>query len=213
MIGMVYKDFMVLRKQLGYYLAFFVLYGVLAFAGVFDSSIFAALIVVIGIMLPMSSVGYDDQAHWAKFAASTPAGRRGVVGGKYLFALLGTLACAVPVVAVMSVMLLTGLMEGELTVFLLTAAACAGTSLLINAVLLPLLLKYGSEKSRIIMIVLFAAIFGGSMLLARLASGGGLPAIPAWVANALPVVLVLAAAGAFVISYFISLGIYEKKAL
>lgn len=210
MIGMAYKDFMVLRKQLGYYLAFFLLYGVLSFLGVFDSSIFAALIVVIGIMLPMSSVGYDDQARWDKFAASTPAGRRGVVGGKYLFALLGTLASAIPVVVVMGALLLTGIMKGDLPVFLITVAACSGVSLLMNAVLLPLLLKYGSEKSRTIMILLFVAIFGGSMLLGQT---GNLPAIPGWVLSALPVVLVLVVVGAFVISYFISLGIYEKKAL
>ena len=41
-------------------------------------------VALIGLFLPMSSIGYDDQARWEKFAVATPAGRRGVVAGKYL---------------------------------------------------------------------------------------------------------------------------------
>ena len=69
MRGLICKDFFVMKKQLGYYLAFFVVYGVLAVTGVFPASILSALVAVIAMMVPMSSIAYDDQAHWGRYAA------------------------------------------------------------------------------------------------------------------------------------------------
>ena len=61
MRGLICKDFFVMKKQLGYYLAFFVVYGVLAVTGVFPASILSALVAVIAMMVPMSSIAYDDR--------------------------------------------------------------------------------------------------------------------------------------------------------
>ena len=95
MFGFVCKDFLVGRKNSLYYFGFLVIYGVLSAAGVFPYSVLSGMVALVGLMLPMSSFAYDDQARWEKFAAATPAGRRGVVQGKYLFALLCTAAAAV----------------------------------------------------------------------------------------------------------------------
>lgn len=72
MRGLICKDFFVMKKQLGYYLAFFVVYGVLAVTGVFPASILSALVAVIAMMVPMSSIAYDDQAHWGRYARRHP---------------------------------------------------------------------------------------------------------------------------------------------
>ena len=175
MRGLICKDFFVMKKQLGYYLAFFVVYGVLAVTGVFPASILSALVAVIAMMVPMSSIAYDDQAHWGRYAAATPAGRSGVVAAKYLFTLL---------------------------------------AMVMDAILLPLLFRFGAEKSRTISMIFFIVIFGGCMLLGKLAQQqGGLPRPPAWLANALPALLAILAVGTFVLSYWIAQGIYEKKEL
>ena len=61
---------------------------------------------------------------------------------------------------------------------------------------------------------LFVAAFGGGILGGMaLKKAGPLPAPPAWLADALPVVLAALAVGSFVISYCIARGIYEKKEL
>ena len=57
MMGLVYKDFLVMRKQLSYYLIFVVLYAGLTVAGVFTPFILPGIVVLVGMMLPMSSVG------------------------------------------------------------------------------------------------------------------------------------------------------------
>lgn len=97
---------------------------------------------------------------------------------------------------------------------MLVVPACAGVGVLLNAVILPFLVKFGAEKSRIISLIIFAAIFGGIAVLSQVfKSGGALPVIPAWLLSALPVVLALVAVGGFLISYFISVGIFENKEL
>lgn len=213
-MGMVYKDVLVLRKQIGYYGIFLVMYTVLEITGVFGASILPAMMVVISMMLPMSSFSYDDQARWDKFAVSTPAGRRGVILGKYLFTVLTILLSAVLILALQAALALMGLVELELMETCLIILICAGLSLVLNAVILPLMVRFGAEKSRIISMIMFVLIFGGAIGLGGLMKNSGpLPQPPAWLMNALPVVLGLVAVGGLVVSYFIARGIFEKKEL
>jgi len=129
MRGLICKDFFVMKKQLGYYLAFFVVYGVLAVTGVFPASILSALVAVIAMMVPMSSIAYDDQAHWGRYAAATPAGRSGVVAAKYLFTLLVLAACAVLVAVLAAILSLTGLLTEPLADLLAAVGACMGVAM------------------------------------------------------------------------------------
>ena len=91
MTGMVCKDFLVQRKQLGYYIVFFLLYAVLAVMEIMPIGILYTMTLLIGMILPMSTFAYDDLARWNKYAAATPASRQGVVAGKYVFTLLSVL--------------------------------------------------------------------------------------------------------------------------
>ena len=216
MMGLVYKDFLVMRKQIGYYLIFVVLYGGLIVAGVFTPYILPGIVVLVGMMLPMSCVSFDDLAHWDKYAASTPAGRTGVVAGRYLSAFLVLAAGSVIVLAVMVILGMAGLIEPSPVESVSAVLACLCVALIFDAVILPVLVKFGAEKSRMISIIIFVVVFGGAMLAAQLTKStapgeGFLP--PAWLLGALPVVLGLVAVGGFVISYFISLGIFGKKEL
>lgn len=203
-----------MRKQLGYYLLFFAIYTVLVIMGFFGTFIISAMTVLIAMMLPMSTFAFDDAARWNKYAAATPAGRRGVVKGKYLFALLTILAGSVLSAVFTLVLGLFLPQSGPLWEQMLVVPACAGVGVLLNAVILPFLVKFGAEKSRIISLIIFAAIFGGIAVLSQVfKSGGALPVLPAWLLSALPVVLALVAVGGFLISYFISVGIFENKEL
>lgn len=215
MFGLVIKDFYVMRKNVTYYFGFLVVYGFLAACGVFPYSILAGMVAMVGLMLPMSSFAYDDQARWEKFAAATPAGRRGVVQGKYLFALLGTLASAVLVGAILTVMGLLGIVEAEAWWEpVAVVGACACVTLLMDSMFLPFLLKFGAEKARLMGLLVFAAVFGGMALLAFLVERGfTMPAIPPMALALLPVLLVAVTAAALGVSYGISLGIYKRKEL
>lgn len=215
MFGFVLKDFLVMRKNIYYYFGFMVLYGFLSVTGVFPYSVLAGLVALVGLMLPMSSFAYDDQARWEKFAASAPAGRRGVVQGKYLFALLGTVASTVLVAAILTVMSLLGAVDTEVWWEpLAVVGACACVTLLLDSVFLPFLLKYGSEKARILSMLVFGVAFGGMALLAFLTERGWkLSALPPAVETFGPFLLAVVTAAALAVSYCVSMGIYRRKEL
>lgn len=212
MIGLIYKDCMTLRKQLTTLLLFLLVYGGLTVAGVFDISILGALVAVMGISIPMSSVAMDDMARWDRYAVATPAGRRGVVSGKYVFTLLVIVGSTVVAGLLMAGLSLTGLSDQPLGETIWIAASCAAMTLLMNAFALPFQLKYGAEKARAISMVLFFVIFGGAMLLGNADQWGvQLPVLSDRLVQAMPVLFGILAVGAFIVSYFISLGIYDRK--
>ena len=213
MTGQIYKDFLALKGHLSTYVVFFVIYGGLCIAGVFSPSVLAGMVVLISIITPMTTVTSDDISRWNRFAVASPACRRGVVAGKYLFTLLMVLLSAVLVAVLLVVLALAGgLGDGSLAEYLLATLACGGIALLLNGVTLPLLLKFGAEKARMVSMALFLVAFGGTAL-AGLAvdSGFAFPAPPAWVVAALPGLLAILSVGGFVLSYFIAQAVYAKK--
>ena len=212
MTGLLYKDFLALKGHLSTYVVFFVIYGGLCIAGVFSPSVLGGMVVLISIITPMTTVTSDDISRWNRFAIATPACRRGVVAGKYLFTLLMVLLSTAVVSLLMVALSPTGRLDAPLGEVLLAVLACGGIALLMNAVVLPLLLKFGAEKARMVSMALFLAVFGGFALVG-LAAGNGftLPAPPAWLIAALPGLLALLAVGGFVLSYFIAQAVYAKK--
>ena len=212
MTGLLYKDFLALKGHLSTYVVFFVIYGGLCAAGVFSPSVLGGMVVLISIITPMTTVTSDDISRWNRFAIATPACRRGVVAGKYLFTLLMVLLSTAVVSLLMVALSPTGRLDAPLGEVLLAVLACGGLALLMNAVVLPLLLKFGAEKARMVSMALFLAVFGGFALVG-LAAGNGftLPAPPAWLIAALPGLLALLAVGGFVLSYFIAQAVYAKK--
>ena len=213
MTGLIYKDLLALRGHLTTYLVFFVVYGGLCVAGVFTPPVLCGMVVLVSLITPMSTVTADDISRWNRFAIATPVCRRGVVAGKYLFTLLMVLLSAVLVAVLLVVLALAGgLGDGSLAEYLLATLACGGIALLLNGVTLPLLLKFGAEKARMVSMALFLVVFGGTAL-AGLAvdSGFAFPAPPAWVVAAIPGLLAILSVGGFVLSYFIAQAVYAKK--
>ena len=205
MTGLIYKDFLALKGHLTTYLVFFLVYGGLCLSGVFTASVLCGMVVLMSLITPMTTVTSDDVSRWNRFAIATPACRRGVVTGKYLFTLLVTLASTVFVSLLLVVLALAGGLEEPLSELLLSA-------LVMNAVALPLLLKFGAEKARMVSMALFLLVFAGFALLGLAADRGlALPAPPAWVLTALPGLLAILAVGGFALSYCIAQAIYARK--
>ena len=91
MIGLIAKDFLVMRKTLMSYLTLVVLYIVLAYLDLFDYGFIIAFIQVVLATLPISAFAYDELTKWDRYAMSLPLGRSGVVRARYLFVLALTL--------------------------------------------------------------------------------------------------------------------------
>ena len=62
MYALIYKDFLLLKKQLLYVLVLAVFYTVIAVSGFLSASILPGMVVLFATMLPITSFSYDEQA-------------------------------------------------------------------------------------------------------------------------------------------------------
>ena len=205
MYGLIWKDFLVLRKTLRLYVLFLLGYLGMALLGIFDLTFVTTFCVVILMILPISAFSYDEFARWDRYARTLPLSSRQIVGGRYLFVLL--LLLVVAAIGAVSAVLLS-LWES-----LGAQLASLGAALFIVDVMLPLNYRLGPEKARPF---LFAVTFLPFILLFLLAKADILDLSfldrlrPGQVIAGFILVLLTALAG-LAVSFLISCRVTERK--
>ena len=216
MTGLILKDFLILRKTLRSYLFMLVVYVGIAFTGVWSADIVGVLLVVMVVMLPMNVFAYDKQAKWDTYGLALPVGRTKTVAARYLCVLLLCLL-SVGLTAILGVMLYAAGRVEEPVEFLVSCSVMGLMSVLVNAIMLPFLYKFGPERAR----MMFFGIMGGIVLLvvAALFPLGGL----AWLkalelaeptpaqAAAIPAVAAVAGLALLAVSFLLSRHFYGAK--
>ena len=172
-------------------------------------SVIGAMISLLVVSLVISSFSYDDLAHWDSFAATLPISHKKLVASKYLFLLLlGVLAVVFNgLVSVLFAALQPGvsLAEQFVTGILISMAAC-----IIDFVLIPMIYKFGAEKSRMMMmmviVIIFGITYGGAALLNLLNIGTDWITLPILIGG-----IAAAFLASLLISWICSVKIVEKK--
>lgn len=209
MIGLIYKDLMVMRKTLTLYMVIFAVYGYMGIA--YDQGgLLFAMVLVLSAMLPVSSIAYDERCKWDKIANTAPLSRKEIVMAKYLFAILLTVFS----VAVCFVIYLFDsrmpMTEKLIMCYMLTMGG-----MLYQAILMPVNIKFGAEKGRNIMM----AIMFVPVLLIMAVSNTGLVDMSAVVQflenneQLIPYVVTATVAVVYAASVTLSVKIYENKDL
>lgn len=213
MKGLILKDFYVMRQGGKTYLLLLAMYAVMTFMGMFKASFFCGIMAMLVMMVPISGFSYDDLSRWDKFAVSLPVGRKGIVKAKYLFTLcvaaltlaLGALVCCG--------LYFFGIAEESLGELMVINLACVLAGLLFNAILTPLIFKFGAEKSRVMIFIIFGAVFFCGFIFART----GISTLPGFenifASILLPVLSVPFTALFLALSYLAACRIYLKKEL
>ena len=216
MTGLILKDFLILRKTLRSYLFVLVVYAGVAFTGVWSADIVGVLMVVMVVMLPMNVFAYDKQAKWDTYGLALPVGRTKTVAARYLCVLLLCLL-SVGLTAILGMMLYAAGRVEEPVEFLVSCSVTGLMAVLVNAIMLPFLYKFGPERAR----MMFFGIMGGIVLLvvAALFPLGGL----AWLkalelaeptpaqAAAIPVIAAIAGLALLTVSFLLSRHFYGQK--
>lgn len=166
MTGLIKKDFYLSVSMFKSYVLVAAVFALLTLAGVYEISFFITYMSVMCIMIPVNLFAYDEQARWDKYAAALPSGRAGVVKARYLFTVLiclGSLLFALLLQLIVA--LVSGAQGQERVDLLLSGLFPAAYGCIMNAILLPLLFKFGSQKGRIYLILALGVgvgvIFGG----------------------------------------------------
>ena len=216
MTGLILKDLLILRKTLRSYLFMLIVYAGIAFTGVWSADIVGVLLVVMVVMLPMNVFAYDKQAKWDTYGLALPVGRTKTVAARYLCVLLLCLL-SVGLTAILGVMLYAAGRVEEPVEFLVSCSVMGLMSVLVNAIMLPFLYKFGPERAR----MMFFSIMGGIVLLvvAALFPLGGLEWLkslelaeptPAQAA-AIPAVAAVAGLALLAVSFLLSRHFYGSK--
>ena len=99
----------------------------------------------------MNVFAYDKQCNWDTYGLSLPIGRTRTVASRYLVVLLLVAMAGALTIAMGVAMNLAGRMEESLGEYLLTSAVFVVFATVINAMMLPLLYKFGSERARMML--------------------------------------------------------------
>lgn len=205
------KDWMVLNRQL-----LFMLLYIVIFVGLFaasDTGLLTSVFSALVVLLAINCFAYDEQAHFDKLLAATPAAAWQIVLSRYLTSLsLGLLGTG----------FITGLQTAiyavqnepeRITDALVVSVASLGVGIFCASVMFPLFYKFGVNKGRIVLILACAAPAAiSSGILSLLRNPDHLPVQPApAVLSALPWLLVLLVAAAVAVSFACSVHIVKTK--
>lgn len=208
MIGLIKKDFLLIKANFKSMVMIFIIYLVLAYQGNLDTTF---LVPVVGITLFISTFSYDDFNNFNAYAITLPNGRKDVVRAKYIASIIMMI-----ILGIISLILETCIYYTKTNGIILDEilSSLMGTilsNIIIISFLYPIIFKYGSTKGRII---LFVAVFGSVGLGAVAFEYADMTFVinaMGWLDNywviAIPSISVILLG----ISYLISYTIYQKK--
>lgn len=192
MKGLLLKDFLVLTKQMKLFL---VLIPVMAISG---GGPIVSVAILVGAALPMTTIGYDEQSKWNELALMMPYTKKDIVFSKYLLGYL-CMAGATLLFLVTQLFMYAFLQSSEEINFYMAFLALV-IGLLMIAVNIPITLKYGTQKGRIVFILFVALSASAGAVLKEL-----FPTVPSGMPHLIPMGAVVLALVLNVISILISL--------
>lgn len=192
MKGLLLKDLYVLTGQMRFFMVLVLVFAVL------PGYSMSGFPIVYAAMLPYTSIAYDERAKWDQLAGMMPYSVRDIVGSKFM---LGYLCVgAVALVTLAARLLIPGGNGNPLS--LLTMV---GIALLMMAVTLPFMFRFGVERGRMIFTLIMVAVACGSMTAMQVFNDSG--ELPRLLTLGVP----LAAAAANLISLPVSVGLYTRR--
>lgn len=148
MIGLFIKDLLNLKSQLRVILLLLGVYSLFAISSD-NSAMLGGIIAIMGVMIPITALGYDEKAKWDKYALSMPLSRTDLILSKYL---LGIAFSVVGFILNFLISLWIGFTSYKESLILSMLLLSAGLFFL--SFVLPPMFKYGVEKGRIVMMLL-----------------------------------------------------------
>lgn len=201
MKGLIIKDILTLKSSLKTVLVIVVIFGFMgAMSGSLYMSTFAS---VYAAILPMTCMAYDERSRFNRYAMIMPINKRDIVVSKYL---TGLILAVVAVVIAAAMAVANG---AELAETLLTGIA---VPVFYHSLMLPLMFKFGVEKSRIVILI---GVVIPAVAISFMEEAGMLSGMIQWL-NSMDTAVVVAAlaviiAVLYIASILLSIAICAKK--
>ena len=155
MIGLLLKDLFSMRKQvavMGGLVIFYILFGFV----LKQPAMVSGMMVALFIGIPLGLMSYDETSKWDRYALSMPISKKVLIGSKYVISLIFLTVSLLVMFAVnfLSVAIFPDKMTPEDACML--SLAVMGAGMLYTSIMLPVIYQFGIERSRFLMIVVFA---------------------------------------------------------
>lgn len=215
------KDYRILMTQKK---SFFILLlvGVIMVISTFEIDFLTGYMMMMAMVLSLGTVNYDELDNGMAFIMTLPANRKTYAIEKYVFTMINIVACAA--IMLMIYFITKGFVNwqfGAGDMVSITAGWICGI-MIASSVMIPLYLKFGAEKRRVVMMLLWGVVaviaIGGQKLAEVMTGTEAMNTINGFLAkiSTLPVgVVVLAVVAVLVMvvifSLGISIGIMKKK--
>ena len=177
MKGLLIKDFSLLKNQKNFFILVFVMAGFLTIANEAKSSPATFVLPYVGFVssfFVLSTISYDEYDNGNAFLFTLPFERKDYVVEKYVLGILTGLSGMLIILAFVLVYMNMNARYAEAEETLLVAGVSAGLLFFFLSVMIPFQLKFGPEKGRIAMIIVFLGIFAAVYGLAKVVNVGNM---------------------------------------
>ncbi|MBR3358459.1 MAG: ABC-2 transporter permease [Solobacterium sp.] len=213
MKGLMVKDLLLMKDQWKSTLIVLMMGFFMSFS--FDSSVTIMYMTMIGCMLALGTLAYDEFDNGYQFLFTLPVSRRTYVIEKFAVVICWGI-CAMAAGFLMSA--LTGFLKnGVLQSFSLEN--CVGvlfSASILASIMIPIRIKYGSENSKIVIYVMFGIIAAAVLAFSKLKAAMNFAnTVGQWLSGVSDTVIALTLIAVIIlgitVSMFISFRIIEKK--
>lgn len=212
MKGLLAKDY-ALMKHRGRILLFLLAWAIVMAYVMDDSAFTIGWVSMIATITSLTSISYDEYDNGMPFLMSLPVTRKDYAVEKYVFSLICSAVFWLIAVVISIVFGMIKKKAFTMAEDLPGSVLFLAAMMVILAVCIPPMLKWGAEKGRIVMLVMFGVVFVVAFLISRL--GGSIKKMAGWLESvSMPaVVLIAIVIGAVLLaaSILISIRIMEKK--
>ena len=206
MLGLIKKDLLMIKGNMRQVLLFLIVFLILALQ---ENNIIVIVPVFVSMMVFITTFSYDEYNKWDAYAITLPISRKDIVKSKYITSVILWLIALLVTVVIVGIM---GIFEQNIDYFEMFGMilGCALSIVLLEAVMFPLIFKFGVERTRILMMaVIFIPVFAivaGIQYLPETVIAFMVQNVNLMVALAVALSILL-----YIGSYFMSLGIFSKK--
>lgn len=215
--GLVIKDIKLIMSQMR---LLFVLMVILAIfmAGSMKMTFFVGYVAILSSFLALSTINYDEMENGFAYLFTMPISRKDYIFEKYV---LGFLLTTVPYIVIAALswaaLVIWHAAEANLAGYILSISLALPAAYFLMALEIPLLIKFGQQKSRILTIVMvgcMSACLGVIGQISELLGAADMETVSSLMGFGAGMVALITAgviAVLFVFSYKISCKIIEKK--
>ena len=210
MKGLLLKDMYELIKQCKFILLFCVVYVFLSYTE--SGYFFLAFSIIFFSLLPTTIMALDERNKWESYAITMPYTRKEMVLSKYILSLGGVIFMSVlyEFVNIIIYFINSSYAMSIVDSFNIILPFCL-MAIIISSINLPINFKFGAEKGRLgtILICVIIGVIGGGLF----SQSSGSVELINYFMNIPSFVYLVLIALLWIVSYFVSVKIYEKRAL